>query len=374
MGCFNKTAFYSHLPITASDEIVMFVCANSISSHTRRDSTPISVVGTGLSPIAPPFFGRYNDYGSIELVKDDANHQLFNEKFGMHLEEFCDIMHDLSGITIEDLIKGIEEYRKEEKYVNKYHHETLEDFEKLLAIYENVFGKKPELKKIARREGLTKEAEEQIAKFEQQMYEYDLKKYMNSSIMVTMEHRSVYDKMVELGKEHYFDHWIGIGDEKKVTPEEAFDNSVEVIKKLTELSEEYKGSNIFTFGINGINITNLIKSNISSNEGLVEELFEIALNVDKNMRNFFGIKSCLHDTVYASFEDYVLYNNLKGDLSKYKEIACDYAYFLQSFQHTCATFDVSPYHSQTVDYERLIPIYEEFLNTLKKQYGKYNEE
>ena len=56
MGCFNKTAFYSHLPITASDEIVMFVCANSISSRTRRDSTPISVVGTGLAPIAPPFF------------------------------------------------------------------------------------------------------------------------------------------------------------------------------------------------------------------------------------------------------------------------------------------------------------------------------
>jgi hypothetical protein len=374
MGCFNKTAFYSHLPITASDEIVMFVCADSISSYTRRDNTPISVVGAGLAPIAPPFFGRYNDYGSIELVKDDANHQLFNEKFGMHLEEFCDIMHDLAGITIEDLIKGIEEYRAEEKHVNKYHHETLEDFEKLLAIYENVFGKKPELEKIAKREGLTKEAEEQIAKVEQQMYEYDLKKYMNSSIMVTMEHKSVYDKMVELGRQHYFDYWIGIGDEKKVTPEEAFDNSVEVIKKLTELSESYKGSNIFTFGINDVGITNLIKSNISSNEGLVEELFEIALNVDKNMRNFFGIKACLHDTVYASFEDHVLYNNLKGDLSKYKEIACDYAYFLQSFKHTCTTFDVSPYHSQTVDYERLIPIYEEFLNTLKKQYGKYNEE
>ena len=205
------------------------------------------------------------------------------------------------------------------------------------------------------------------------MYEYDLKKYMNSSIMVTMEHRSVYDKMVELGRQHYFDYWIGIGDEKKVTPEEAFDNSVEVIKKLTEVSEDYKGSNIFTFGISCIGITDLIKSNIS-NKDLTKELFEIALNVDKKMRSFFGIKACLHDTVYTSFEDYVLYNNLKGDLSKYKEIACDYAYFLQSFKHTCTTFDVSPYHSQTVDYERLIPIYEEFLNTLKKQYGKYNEE
>ena len=28
MGCFNKTGFFSHLPITCGDKIVMFVCAD----------------------------------------------------------------------------------------------------------------------------------------------------------------------------------------------------------------------------------------------------------------------------------------------------------------------------------------------------------
>jgi hypothetical protein len=88
MGCFNKTGFFSHLPITYGDEIVMFVCADSYSRSCARDDTPISIVGTGMTPIAPPFFGEYDDYGAIEKVVDDANHQLFTKTFGMTLKEF----------------------------------------------------------------------------------------------------------------------------------------------------------------------------------------------------------------------------------------------------------------------------------------------
>lgn len=55
MGCFNKTGFFSHLPITYGDEIVMFVCADSYSRSCTRDNTPISIVGTGMTPIAPHF-------------------------------------------------------------------------------------------------------------------------------------------------------------------------------------------------------------------------------------------------------------------------------------------------------------------------------
>lgn len=33
MGCFNKMGFYSHLPITAGDEIVMFICADNTQSN-----------------------------------------------------------------------------------------------------------------------------------------------------------------------------------------------------------------------------------------------------------------------------------------------------------------------------------------------------
>ena len=44
----------------------MFVCADSYSRSCARDDTPISIVGTGMTPIAPPFFGEYDDYGAIE--------------------------------------------------------------------------------------------------------------------------------------------------------------------------------------------------------------------------------------------------------------------------------------------------------------------
>ena len=61
MGDFNKTGFFSHLPITYGDEIVMFVCANTKCGErgSEIDSTPINVTGIGLTPIAMPFFGIY---------------------------------------------------------------------------------------------------------------------------------------------------------------------------------------------------------------------------------------------------------------------------------------------------------------------------
>ena len=71
MGCFNKTGFFSHLPITCGDEIVLFVCADTYTSKNRKDDTPIGITSSGLVPVAMPFFGKYNDYGGIEDVVDD---------------------------------------------------------------------------------------------------------------------------------------------------------------------------------------------------------------------------------------------------------------------------------------------------------------
>ena len=83
------------------------------------------------------------------------------------------------------------------------------------------------------------------------------------------------------------------------------------------------------------------------------------------MNKRIGIKLCLHDTVYVEDLDYALYSGMKGDISPLKEVACNYAYFLSTFECANVTFDVSPYHSQTVSYNQLIPIYEEMLRILK---------
>ena len=366
MGCFNKTAFYSHLPITCGDDIVMFVCADTLTRSCRRECTPISIVGTGLTPIAPPFFGKYNDYGAIEDVVDDANHQLFKEKFGMSLEEFCDIMHDLGGVTIGDLKHYIESYKNGTMKENQYHHETVEENEKLLAIYERIFGrdiKKPEVH--------TGEYADELNRLENSMYEHALKRYENTCVLVIMEHRAIYDKMVEEGRKHYFDYWLG--SEEKITPEVAFDNTAEAIKTLTNLSDLYEGDNPMTFGIGLDTIHTIDKmTDALSKEDSTEaqqKLIEIMSMTSRYMRmyNFFGIKVCLHDTVTTDDEDHILYNNLKGDITKYKDILCNYAYFLSTFHRTCTTFEVSPYHTQDVSYEQLIPIYEEMVKLFKQK-------
>ena len=94
MGCFNRTGFYSHLPITYGDDIVMFMCADTSNLYNGKDSCPISVIGTGYVPLSLPFFGKYDDYGGIEQVVDDGNHKFFTDKVGITFEEFSKLMHD----------------------------------------------------------------------------------------------------------------------------------------------------------------------------------------------------------------------------------------------------------------------------------------
>jgi len=336
MGCFNKTAFYSHLPITYGDDIVMFVFSNQYSL-SRVGCTPINPNGKGYSPIATPFFGKYDDYGSIEDVVDDANHQLFTRKIGMSLTEFCEIMYDLGGITLKELKDGIEELKKDDATKNEYHHKTVEDYEKLLKIYESLFesstptyeefGENEECKNAAKR-----------------MYEYEIERYNNLSLCVAMEHKSIYDKMVEIAKANYFNGWYG----KKVTIEEAFNNTVESILKFDDLQEEKK---------------KLLKPFIPSNPIKYGVYFG---NVSK-MEDFLGIKACIGDTVYFDDADYCLYDKITLDeFINLKENIIKYLYFLRAYKCTCTTFDVSPYHSQTVSYDVLIPIYEKMVEILKE--------
>jgi hypothetical protein len=56
---------------------------------------------------------------------------------------------------------------------------------------------------------------------------------------------------------------------------------------------------------------------------------------------------------------------MKGDISPLKEVACNFAYFLHTFSCANVTFDVSPYHSQTVCADQLLPIYEKMVEILK---------
>lgn len=311
MGCFNKTAFYSHLPITYQDEIVVFVLAEQ---KYRTDSCPVYIEGNGIVPIAPPFFGKYNDYGGIEDIVDDVNHIYFTNKFGMNIHEFIDIMHDLSGITISDLKKDIEGFINNTKETNRYHHETLEDYKKLLALYDRIFPNNP-------------------------IYNSNRE---NVSLIITMEHKSIYDKMVELGKLNYNNGWF----RKCVTVEEAFDNTkslLDIIKKSGQVKY-----NINPFQYDSMSYIDLFYD----------------LNATKAFDNYsnFGCKIGFNYNSYAN----MLYDDFNDDIEKYREIFIDYAYFLHTLRLTCTNFNVSPYHSQDVAIDVLIPLYKKMGAVLEK--------
>jgi hypothetical protein len=336
MGDFNKTGFISHLPIQCGDEIVMFVCADQ-SKSDRRENCPISVTGNKLTPICPPFFGEYNDYGGIEKVVDDANHKYFTEVIGMTIEEFDDLINDMCGYTIKDFRDGIKKYEDDPDSENHCHHETKEDFEQMLALYEKLFkAKQFEYDKFLK--GLDEESANKVKKSLDEVQSYVNGKIDNTAIVTIMEHKSVYDKMVETGRKEYFSGWIA---KDSISIEEMFDNTLKLYRKLKEDDENIK-FNPFTADAHA------------------------AYSFKDAYGKFFGMAACLHDTLRTDDVDYALYKDFDRDFEEFKDIFVDYAYFLFTMHRMCITFETSPYHSQTVSYNILIPVFEGILDTLKK--------
>jgi hypothetical protein len=343
MGCYNRTAFFSHLPITGGEDIVMFLCADvsRAFSNNRNDSCPISIVGGGITPLAAPLFGKYDDYGGIENVVEDANYKFFKEKYGITLEELCDFVHDYDGMSISDL----------------------KDDENALEILNKLIDFEIEKPKIIPVE--TSKVAKELNIMEQHFYEKKLRIKNNSSIVLLLEHRSVYDKMVESGKEHYFDYFCC--DDEKVTPEQAFDNTVKLCKLISENDTEHKfnGINPLTLGIEiPIKIRRLLRY-IDAQDG--DKTIDIETLVEKRGRKLFGTKACIHDSFTSEELDHLIYNNMVAEnIEPLKEIACNYIYFLNTFKRSNNIFAVSPYHSQTVSYKQLLPVFEEFVNIIKR--------
>ena len=186
MGCFNKTGFYSHLPIAGGDDVFVFVCAKQVSDDPRQDNQcPIGLTGLGFRPIAMPFFVKYYEYGGVYDVVDDANHQLFKNKFVMSLEDFNKITHDLSNTSIEDLENGIREMEEDSDNTNIYHHKTVDDYKKLLNIYENLF-EKPEMFDLPVKDTNSEDNKKLLESFKR-LFEYEMKIYRSISIVIIID-------------------------------------------------------------------------------------------------------------------------------------------------------------------------------------------
>lgn len=354
MGSFNRTGFISHLPITCGDEIVVFLLFDT-TKIGYFNSVPIGIDGTGYVPVCLPFFGTYDDGGGIENVVDDFNSRYFQEKVGISIEEFSKKLHRCNQMSLNDIANKINEIEVDE--LDKRIDALGENSKTKLSEWEI----KHNVEQIA---FFTEMSEyfkrmlnihfEGLGKKDLEMYvEHQRKEFYDSSIVFTMELKSVYDKMVELGRNHFYeDFWI----KPKYKIDETFDNTNKFIQKVGVKMENV---NPFTFGIY---LSRLIaKSNDINVEN--DEIFEPS--------SWFSYYTLLGDTVTCGTLDYRLYYGCQQDISDMKEDAIKYAYFMRMMHHMCVVFALSPYHNQTVDYNRIVPLYQfmaDYINKVKEEY------
>ena len=95
MGCFNIMGFHSHLPLTYSVDSVLFLGVHPRykNKKVRRDFIPFAP-GFEFTPIALPIFGKYDDYGRIYDIEEDANVKAIEEFFNMTIENIVKMVDD----------------------------------------------------------------------------------------------------------------------------------------------------------------------------------------------------------------------------------------------------------------------------------------
>lgn len=79
MGCFNTNGAISNLPITYGDEAVVIIGVYTEKSYMCGALSP----GYTFTPLFFPVVGKYDDYGCIENIVEDANTQYIKEFFGV---------------------------------------------------------------------------------------------------------------------------------------------------------------------------------------------------------------------------------------------------------------------------------------------------
>ena len=355
MGCFNRTGFLSHLPITYGDEIVVFLLADTTKTDNIY-SMPCYTNSAGYTPVCLPFFGIYDDYGSIENVTDDFNSRYFEKKTGMSIENACHMLlaNDRNGMSINkiaDKIKSLQdphniEYNKEER---------IKELKELDNLYRKIFD-------YTENSGSTDE-----------FYARRMQRITNSSITFTMEHRFVYDKMVELGRQRFpDDDMYDYDDDNKYTLEEKFDHTKDTIKLFADRRKKY---NPFTLGEIPFSIIDAgeLAEYIDTQEyNKIGDALKQEEQLDRfNSAYWFSYDvglACGHSGLF----DYRLYNGCCDDISEMKQDAINYAHFLRMMHITSNVFMLSPSHSQTVDYSRVTILYKEMADFIQNKKEKYD--
>ena len=362
MGCFNRSGFFSHLPLECGDEMVAFVCFGSRNKHNRFDSCPIGANST-LTPICLPIFGKYNDYGGIKDVVDDSNYMFFQDKLQISIEWLIDFLHDKGTLTFNEV-----EYFEESKKKQALELQTVCEAD-------NVDTKKSDWEiENETKESKDMEKYRSVLKtlFENYHGYYDWKDYY---IAVTFEKKEIYDAIVDASKRY--------GDLSKINLASIFDNKIETIEKLKALCDKYEIKyNDKTFSL----FEPCYKSKMTLSFLLLraERNSKVADAFNKELDDIFAKKK---DYGYypSDFSSYLkisqenesgfqLYSGFNHDWKNLKDSMVDMCYFHNAMNSIGAKYETSSYQGQDTYYDLSLAIINTMANVMEEKKERLAEE
>jgi len=112
---FNSTGFISRLPIKGGDRIVCFIGCQSKNLDGRELYYP----GDLVSLFFLPFYGTYNNYGSIEDIDRTKVVELIEKySLGLNIENVCDIIERL--LYGNNIRENLEYFKEKAKRSEEY--------------------------------------------------------------------------------------------------------------------------------------------------------------------------------------------------------------------------------------------------------------
>lgn len=362
MGCYNRSGFFSHLPLENGDEMVAFVCFGSRNKHNRFDNCPIGANST-LTPICLPIFGKYNDYGGIKDVVDDSNYVFFQDKLQISIEWLIDFLHDKGTLTFNEL-----EHFEEQKKKNELELQTVCEAD-------NIDTKKSdweieEEKKDAK--NMTKYRSILKTLFENYHGYYDWKDYY---IAVTFEKKEIYDAIVDASKKY--------GDFSKINLSSIFDNKIETIEKLKALCGKY--------GIKYDNKTFSLFEPCYKSEmtlsfllSLDERNSKVADAFNKELDDILGNKNAYgyYSSDFSSYlkisqeneNGFQLFSDFNHDWKNLKDSMIDMCYFHNAMNSIGAKYEISSYQGQDTYYDLSLAITNAMVNVIEEKKERFAEE
>jgi hypothetical protein len=103
MGCYSVYCQASKISITGGEEVVLFILNQDENSSYR-----VYQVADKYTPVVLPIFGKYNSYGCIENIKENANTKLIEENYKMSIQKFCNY---ITRIYWDEVPKELQNFR-----------------------------------------------------------------------------------------------------------------------------------------------------------------------------------------------------------------------------------------------------------------------